>query len=192
MVTSVSSAGLTPSNESTTQGRIATKDEILLLKRDVLAGKIKIGQTRLKQIRDAYGDASNIKETEKKLTYDYGDLKIEFQKNQYFRDWAYDYSQKYLFKDEIDDLRYDLEDGQIAGEYYTYRSIAKDYGDPTVAYPQTGDGAFSTYYWSEVKIVFENVIVVSSVTGDKLNEVDTSGVLKTSNSADDVMQSQVK
>jgi hypothetical protein len=161
------------------EGRVASNDELMLLKKDLLAGEIKVGQTRLKKIREAYGDAPKISETEKKITYEYKDLRLDFDKKQYFREWKYDYSHEYGVKDEIANLRFDLEDQQIVGDYYAYREIVKDYEEPTEAYPKKGDGAISVYYWGELKLTFENVVVLSSWRGDKLDATTADGILGT-------------
>jgi len=86
---------------------------IKLLKKDLSAGMIKIGQTRLKKIQHMYGVPTNISETKSKLTYDYGDLRIEFDKVRYFRDWEYDYSHPTAYSDEIDDLRPTAQDADL-------------------------------------------------------------------------------
>lgn len=148
--------------------RVATSEDVSLLKQDLLSGKIQIGKTRLKNIRSAYGDPANITDTETKLTYDYGDLKIEFDKTRYFRKWEYDYSRKYTPKDEIDDLRFDLESEQIVGDFVDYETFVKDYDTPTEAHPTKDDGMMSTYYWGQLKLMFENFVVVRGWRGVNL------------------------
>lgn len=158
-------------------GSIASQDEINMLKKDVLAGKIKIGITRLSKIQDAYGEAPSIQETSRRITYDYGDLKIEFDKNQYLRDWEYDYSHKAAYSDDVDDLRFDLEDQQIVGDYYSFATIRKDYGEPTEINEKTGDGAISTYFYGEIKLTVENVYVVRTWKGRGLDAISVNDTL---------------
>jgi len=155
--------------------KIASEDDIKLLKQDLLEGRIKIGETRLKKIKDAYGDAPSITSTETKLTYDYGDLKIEFDKVKYFRDWEYDYSHRTLYTDDIDNLRFDLEDGQLVGDFITFSDIRKDYGEPTEKFETDDDGQWSIYYYGEVKMKFKNNIVVRSWRGKGLSLVGNGG-----------------
>lgn len=150
--------------------RIATAEDVALLKEDLLSGKAQVGVTRLKTIRNVYGDPTSITDSESKLVYDYGDLRLEFDKYKYFRKWEYDYSRKYAAKDQIDDLRYDLEAKQLIGNYVSYDTFLKDYDTPTEAYPTKGDGEHSLYYWGELKIMFENFIVLKSWRGRNLAE----------------------
>lgn len=153
------------------KGRLATSEDVDYLKKDLLAGKIKVGITRLSQISDRYGDPEEVAETTTKITYDYGDLKIEFDKIKYFRAWAYDSRYGYAFKDEVDDLRYDLETGQLVGDFTAYSDIVGDYSEPTaVGEEKTEDGQKSTYYWGDIRLTFENYIVVRSWKGKKLGQ----------------------
>src|SRR3989338_8444219 len=111
--------------------KITTHDEIIRLKRDVLSGRITVGKTRLRIIDERYGLPSNVTETEKKVTYNYGDLRVDFDKVKFFRDWEYDYSHPTAYSDDIESLRFDLEAKEIVGRYVTFADINKDYGDPT-------------------------------------------------------------
>lgn len=63
---------------SVVEGRLAKEADIMLLKTDLLTGRIEIGKTRLKSVKSTYGDAASITDSPKKLTYNYGDLKIVF------------------------------------------------------------------------------------------------------------------
>ena len=161
------------------KGKVAGKEDIALLKKDILNGRIKIGKTRLKTIKDIYGDADNISETEAKITYDYGDLRLEFDKNRYMRNWGYDYSRKTQYSDEIEDLRFDLQDGQIVGDYVSYDEIVGDYEAPTEAMEKDGYGELSYYYYCEIRLTFENVYTVRSWRGQKLKQAgEMSGELR--------------
>lgn len=150
--------------------RIATIDDLRLLKKDVLVGSIKIGETRLRSINNTYGKPANVNETETRLTYDYGDLRIVFDKKKYLRDWSYDSSKKAVYTNDVEKLRYDLEGQQIAGNFVSYESIRRNYGEPTARMVMDGDGDMSTYYYGTIKLVFENVVEVQSLRGSDLNK----------------------
>ena len=158
------------------EGKMATADDVKMLKRDVLDGKIKIGKTRLKQIRERYGDATSINETDSRITYEYDDLRLVMDKMQYLRKWEYDYSHSVAYSDDIDELRFDLEDKQLVGEFVSYDQIRKDYGEPTEAHPTDEDGMMSVYYYGEIKLTFENVIVLNNWRGAGLQEGRDAGV----------------
>lgn len=159
------------------KGKIAAESDILNLKRALVKGEIKVGKTRLKEIRRKYGDAASIRSTGAKLIFDYGGLRIDFEKKKYFRDWEYDYRYGAAYTDDIDDLRFDLESDQLVGEYITFDKIRKDYDEPTYAVESEDDGEKSIYYYGEIKMTFENIIVVQSWRGSELDKIDTSGVL---------------
>jgi hypothetical protein len=165
--------------------RLAAEDDIRLLKNDVLTGGIKIDETRLKTITGTYGKPSNVTETDTRLTYDYGELRIVFDKKKYLRRWEYDYSRTAVYSREAEQLRFDLESRQIAGDFVTFESIRKSYGEPTARVVMDGDGDQSVYYYGIIKLVFENVVVVQSWRGSGLDiagsfgPVAESGVLKT-------------
>ncbi|HBR13937.1 MAG TPA: hypothetical protein DD723_00105 [Candidatus Omnitrophica bacterium] len=150
-------------------GVLATASDIVQLKEDLRSGKIQIGNTRLKEIRRIYGDASSITDSPKNVTYNYDDLKIEFEKNRYLKEWNYDSFKTTLYTDNIDDLRADLDDGQIVGNYITFDQIRKDYGEPTEFTEANNDGELSTYYYGNVRLVFENYIVVKKWQGKNLD-----------------------
>jgi len=157
--------------------KMADEASIMLLKKDLREGKVLIGKTRLKHFKTLYGKPSSIKETAGKLIYNYGDLKVEFNKNRYFRDWEYDYSYPTAYSDDIDSLRFDLEDQQIAGDYFSFETLRKDYGEPSVAFEAYEDGQLSRYHYGELKLIFENFYVVRSWSGKELSSADESGVL---------------
>lgn len=150
------------------EGVLATAEDVLRLKEDVLAGKIKVGITRLKEISRNYGDAASITDTQKKFTYEYQDLKIEFDKKKYLRNWEYDSFKTPAYTDDIDDLRSDLESKEIVGDYVTFSLIKNDYGEPTEYKETNRDGEHSVYYYGNIKLAFENVIVVKQWRGKNL------------------------
>lgn len=156
------------SSIATAGPKIAGEEDIVLLKKDILEGRIKVGETRLKKIKEVYGDPLIMTESSKKLVYDYGDLKIEFEKEKYLRDWEYDYSHKTAYSDDIDTLRSDLESEEIVGDYIALSEIKKDYDEPTEVFATSDDGDESIYYYGEIKMMFENVILISKIKGKNL------------------------
>ena len=152
------------------KGMVASQTDIDHLKDDIRAGRILVGKTRLNDIRDRYGEASNIIDSERKLVYDYGDLKITFEKIRYLRHWEYDSFKKPVYTDDVDDLRFDLESQEIVGDYVRFRQIRRDYGEPTESAETYADGGTSIYYYGNIKLTFENVIVVKSWRGSNLNK----------------------
>ena len=163
------------------EGKIAKTEDIARLKRDVLLGKIKVGQTRLKNVKDRYGEPVNITNNAKSIIYDYGDLKIEFSKIRYLRDWRYDSFKKPVYTDDVDKLRKDLESKEIDGDNTTYDIIVDDYEDPTESMPSEEDGKNSVYYYGDIQMTFENTFVVKSVKGKNLevpSQVAAEGALQ--------------
>ena len=157
--------------------RIAGEDDIKLLKSDFLHGKISIGGTRLKKVKSAYGDPVEIKDSEKAITYAYGDISLDFEKVRLWRGWKYDYSHPRAYTDDIDGLREDLEGENIVGDYLTLKEFRKDYGEPTEAYEKFEDGDISVYFWGEIRLTFENVYTLKSVKGKNLEVTGAEGVL---------------
>ena len=151
--------------------RLAGDDEINLLKKDILAGKIMLGKTRLKQIKRLYGDATVISDSETRLTYDYGDLKLEFDKMRLWREWEIDSFKDSVYTDGAEDLRFDLDSNELVGDNLTYDSFRRAYGTPTEIHESHKDGGTSIYYYGDIRLEFENVIVVKSWKGRNL-EVD--------------------
>ena len=166
----------------------AVSIQIIQLKEDLKAGKIKIGMTRLKDIRTSYGEPINITNTDKKIVYDYGDLKIEFEKRKYWRSWTYDSFQQAAYTAKIDDLRYDLERRELTGDNITLEKIIKNYDQPTESSETADDGGTSTYYYGDIKMDFENVFVVKSWIGQKLDDVGSSASAATA----DVLSASTK
>ncbi|VAX37389.1 hypothetical protein MNBD_UNCLBAC01-914 [hydrothermal vent metagenome] len=152
------------------KGIMATEKDIDRLKDDLRFGFLKVGQTRLQEFRDNYGEASSIADAEKKVIYHYGDLKIEFEKKRLWRDWEYDSFYNQAYSDDIDDLRADLESEELVGENITFRRIRKDYDEPTESEETTEDGDYSIYYYGNIKMIFENVIILKSWRGKNLDK----------------------
>jgi len=162
------------------KGVLATPENIATLKQDILDGKIVAGKTRLKDVQEKYGEAPTINETNKGTTYEYGKLKIEFEKKQYMRKWEYDYSHKPQYSDDIKKLRKDLAADKIVGDFIEIdEKLRKDYKEPTEAFEKFGDGELSIYYYGELKLTFENVITVKKWKGEDLDKIENN-VLKSS------------
>ena len=152
-----------------TEGIFATPEQIINLKNDLRDGRIAIGKTRLKEIQREYGEAPTIQDTERKIVYDYGDLKIEIVKDQFFRRWETDSSRKAAYSKDINDLRRDLQGENILGDMVSSSKIISDYDDPTESYVSNKDGAWSIYYYGDLKLIFENVFTVKSWKGSNLD-----------------------
>jgi hypothetical protein len=153
-------------------GNTASTEDIARLKKDLALGKIQIGITRLKDVRSKYGDASTITDTEKRITYEYGDFKIDFEKTKYWRKWEYDSFKTPAYTSDINALRKDLERRKITGDFITSTKIRRDYGEPTEIYETNDDGELSIYYYGDLKLYFENVVVVKLWKGKGLSASD--------------------
>jgi len=159
------------------KGIVAMKFDIDRLKRDVLAGKIQIGRTRLNQIRENYGDAKDITMTSLRIIYEYGDLRIEFDKFRYLKNWEIDTFKEAVFTDNVDNLRFSLESKQLVGKNITLTRILKNYKEPTEIHETDDDGALSVYYYGEIKLTFENRFLVKSWRLFNLETPESQGVL---------------
>lgn len=159
------------------KGVLSTDEDIMSLKKDVLAGKIRVGETRLEQIRERYGEAASIKIGARKITYDYGDLKIDFNKDRFWKEWSTDSFKSAVYTSEIDDLRYDLGRQQIVGDNITLAFITKKYGEPTESNINEEDGGTSHFYWGNIKLTFENKFYVDSWRGDALNAISDAQLI---------------
>lgn len=168
------------------KGVPATEDDMKRLKKDVLAGKIKIGATRLLDIQNEYGEAPNIIDDDQRVTYDYGDLRVAFDRERYWKSWEKDTFRRPVYTDDVDDLRFDLESGELVGDNITFSMIRRSYGEPTESEETDSDGGWSVYYYGDIKLVFENVISVKSWRGANLGEtakdesISSSDVFKSS------------
>lgn len=160
------------------EGFIATDETLALLKKDLLEGNVKIGQARLKQIRDAYGAAPEIRNSEKTIVYIYPDLRLEFSKNRYWINWKYDSFKSAAYSDKIDELRYDLESKELVGDLLTYQKFLKDYEEPTEMQQTENDGEKSFYYYGNIELEFENVFLLKSWKGQNLVDPN-SDIFKT-------------
>jgi hypothetical protein len=139
-------------------GFLATKNNIELLKEDLLAEHLQVNQTRLRFIRKYYGDAPEITEDDEEIVYEYPGLKIEFNKKRILVSWEYDTFKDPVYTDDVDDLREDLESQEIAGNNISYAYIVKEYGEPTDLIETENDGMHSIYYYGDIKLIFENII----------------------------------
>jgi len=139
---------------------IAVKENVDLLKKDIINGRVQIGKTRLYTIKKYYGTAPQITVNERKIAYDYPDLRIEFRKKKLLKDWEYDTFKGAVYTDDIDKLRSDLEADKIVGNNITYSYIARNYGQPTDFYESDADGDKSIYYYGDIKLIFENYATI--------------------------------
>jgi hypothetical protein len=158
-------------NAMAIQGRIATDEDIANLKKDVLEGKIQPGKTRLKDIKTLFGEPKNIANTDHRVVYDYGDLKVEFDKKRVWKEWDYDSFKPAAYTKDINDLRFDLESKKLIGDNITLLKVKKDYGDPTESFETTEDGNWSVYYYGDIKLVFENYFIIDTIKGKNLETV---------------------
>ena len=156
---------------------LATESDVARLKNDLLNGLIKVGKTRLKDLRRNYGDAPNITDDQSKVVYEYEDLKIEFTKEQYWTDWGYDGFKPKAYTDDIDDLREDLESEELVGTNITYTYVVREYGEPTESDEATDDGGISHYYYGDIRMTFENVYKLKKWRGKNLSEQRNTGIL---------------
>ncbi len=160
------------------KGVLATNEDIVRLKNDLKEGRIQSGKTRLSEIRRKYGEAANITESESKIVYDYGDLKLEFSKKRYWKSWKYDSFKSPVYTDDVDDLRYDLESKELVGDNITFSYVRKEYGEPTESYETDEDGGISVYYYGDIKMVFENVFVLTKWKGKNLGDIKKQDLKK--------------
>ncbi len=159
------------------KGVLATNEDIIQLKKDLRNKYIQIGKTRLKKIRDTYGEAVDITDSNKKIVYNYKDLKITFIKKRYWKEWEYDGFHDRAYTDDIDDLRSDLESEELVGDNITFTRIRNDYGEPTESEETDEDGNTSVYYYGNIKMVFENYIVLQSWKGKNMSPSKDNGGL---------------
>ncbi|MBF0479050.1 MAG: hypothetical protein HQL26_06170 [Candidatus Omnitrophica bacterium] len=158
--------------------RLAAPADILRLKSDLVQQVIKADVVRMKDIRAVYGDPATITETGRRIVFDYNDLFLEFEKQVLFRKWGHDFSQPQAWSANVKKARTAIEGGQITGTEYTLDRLYKDYKDPTFKVETSGDGELSYYYYGEMKLTFENVYVLKSWKGKKLEAVYNTGVLQ--------------
>jgi len=150
------------------KGVPATAEDIARLKGDLLIGKIQIGKTRLSHIQNEYGEAENITDDNKRLTYDFSELRLTFERERLWRSWEYDSFREPVYTDKVDDLRFDLESKELVGKNITYNMVLRSYGAPTESHETDEDGNTSVYYYGDIKMVFENIISVRSWRGSNL------------------------
>lgn len=156
---------------------ISTEPDVYRLKNDLLNDVVQIGRTRLKELRRNYGDAPNITDEDDKVVYEYDDLKIEFDKVQYWVDWGYDGFKSKAYTRDIDALREDLTSEKLIGSNITYKYILREYGLPTESNPATNDGGISHYYYGDIRMTFENVFILKKWRGKNLTQKVDPGVL---------------
>ena len=159
-----------------TRGMIATPEDINNLKKALRERKVLVGQTRLNDFRNLYGEAAEITSNEKSITYNFGDLKVEFEIKRLWKDWSYDSFMSPAYTKKINDLRYNLESKKLVGANITFTKIRKDYDEPTESRETSEDGGLSVYYYGDIKLTFENVIAVKSWRAEKLEIEETNKI----------------
>ena len=140
---------------------LATQETITQLRKDLREGHVRIGKTRLHEVIDAYGKAVSITDDDRRIVYDYDDLRVEFVKRRLWRSWNYDSFRKPVYTDDVDDLRFDLESEELVGDNISASKIVKDYGEPTEIMQSDVDREKTIYYYGDIKLTFENVFVLS-------------------------------
>ncbi len=169
--------GLCCSVSHAMEGMLATPETITQLKKDLREGHIRIGQTRLRDVLHTYGKAVSITDDDRRIIFDYDDIRVEFIKRRLWRDWSYDGFRKPVYTDDVDDLRFDLESEELVGNNITADMILKDYGEPTDSKISDVDGQNTVYFYGDIKLIFENVFVLRSWRAQNIAEDASSGVL---------------
>jgi hypothetical protein len=162
---------------SALKGLLANEADIARLKRDLLEGKIQIGKTRLMHVRNEYGEASSIIDEDRRITYDYDELRLMFERKRLWKNWEYDTFRDPVYTADVEDLRFDLEAKELIGDNITFDMIRRTYGEPTESIETDEDGGASIYYYGDIKLTFENVISVRSWRGSNLGDVLKEEVL---------------
>lgn len=83
-------AGLSATTVHAMEGMLATPETISQLKKDLREGHIRIGQTRLGDVIQTYGKAVSITDEDRRIVFDYDDIRVEFIKRRMWKDWSYD------------------------------------------------------------------------------------------------------
>jgi len=159
------------------KGVLATDQDIQRLKDDLRSGKVTIGKTRFNEIRQIYGDASEVTVDEKKVVYEYGDLRLEFDKIKYWKDWTYDTFKSRLYTPDITKLTTDLENKVLTGNNVTADTIIKTYGTPTEVWETEEDGEITFYYYGSIRLAFENYTIVKKWKGKNLAVTVSESIL---------------
>ncbi|MBP9853641.1 MAG: hypothetical protein KBD53_02100 [Candidatus Omnitrophica bacterium] len=152
---------ITPSTQAI-EGLLATPETILQLRKDLRDNHIRVGYTRLHEIIENYGKALSITDDDRRVVFEYDDIRTEFVKNRLWRSWTYDGFRKPVYTQDVDKLRFDLESEELVGDNITIAKIVKDYGEPTESAVSEEDGQETVYYYGDIKLVFENVFVLRS------------------------------
>ncbi|MBZ0167510.1 MAG: hypothetical protein K8I00_11945 [Candidatus Omnitrophica bacterium] len=159
------------------EGMLATPETISQLKKDLREGHIRIGKTRLRDVLSTYGKAVSITDDDRRIIFDYDDIRVEFIKRRLWRNWSYDGFRKPVYTDDVDDLRFDLESQELVGNNITSDMVLKDYGEPTDSNISDVDGEKTFFYYGDIKLVFENVFVLRSWRAQNIADDANSGVL---------------
>ena len=144
------------------QADVATPAQVEQLKGALLAGAISVGNTTPETVRTNYGDPNSISDSDTKVTFDYDGLNITFDKKQILRDWSIDSFKTAVYEAKAQNLKKDLQRGTLVGELISYKEITNKYGNPTETGNEAPDSKAFTYYWGDLKLVFENQVYVKS------------------------------
>ncbi|MFT5387610.1 MAG: hypothetical protein ACI9E5_000741 [Candidatus Omnitrophota bacterium] len=158
---------------------LATEEDVIRLKNDLQRGLLQVSKTRLKNFTRNYGDAPTITEDSTRVIYDYEDLKIEFKKESYWKDWSIDGFKSKVYTDDVDGLREDLDSEELVGSNITYASVVREYGEPTESDEKVRDGEISKYYYGDIRMEFENVYTLMKWKGKNLAQEKEQGILGT-------------
>lgn len=172
---------LTVSPSFALKGVLSTPEDMARLRRDLKAGNLHAGITRLSEVIDQYGEPLSKTDTDKKVTLEYGDFKIEFTKNHFWREWGFDSFKKPAYTDKIKLLRQRLEGQKIVGENIPVEKFYKDYDEPTEIFLTPDDGEISVYYYGDMRLTFENVFTLKSWEAKRLDDpgIEISGARAT-------------
>jgi hypothetical protein len=157
------------------RGVIASPDDMSRLKADLKYGRFQVGITRLEEVIDQYGEPIKKTDAERKVTLDYGDFKIEFNKDHFWRDWGYDSFKSPAYTDKIKLLRQKLESKKIEGRNIPIEKFYKDYDEATEIYLTPEDGQISVYYYGDIRLTFENVFTLKLWEAKNLDD-SSSGI----------------
>ena len=156
---------------------LATEKDVARLKNDLLRGTIKVGKTRLKNLRRNYGDAANITNDLRKLIYEYEDLKIEFTKQRYWIGASNDGFKTPVYTKGVENLKKDIDSQKLVGLNITAAYITRAYGKPTELEETDEDGGISHYYYGNIRMDFENIYRIKKWRVKNLVEKRADGVL---------------
>ena len=144
------------------KGVTATDEDVRHLRNDLRSGQLKVGISRMKDFVQEYGEPTKKVDGDRKMSLEYGDLKVEFDRRRYWREWSYDSFKRPAYTDKINTLRKKLESKKIEGENILIEKFIKDYDEPTEVDLAANDGEISLFYYGDIRLTFENVYKLRS------------------------------